>query len=189
MKKSLCLILASTTLGLLIKVGAATETNTAAVIATKIEAALPKPWAVVERKSGVLPVGHYWGQEYSGVRGEEILVQGGSDVHVSWQDGKGDWHTEAVGKESLKLYVMPSTYRESLLRFLIPKRPVSARLLFDGHAVRVYAYPSFRILENERLDRIVKHGKAIRWPDSPENTRTLSWESWSDDIPRLLKGS
>jgi hypothetical protein len=162
MKKSVCLILVGALLGLVIEVGAAIEANTAAVIATKIEAALPKPWAVVERKSGVLPEGHYWGQEYSGVRGEEILIQGGSDVHVSWQDTKGEWRTEAVGKEALKVYVMPSTYRESLFRFFIPKRPVSARLLFDGQAVKVYAYPSFRILENDKLDRIVKHGKAFR---------------------------
>jgi hypothetical protein len=189
MKKSLGLILVSAALGLVIEVGAASETNAAASIATKIEAALPKPWAVVEQKSGALPEGHYWGQDYSGVRGEEILIQGGADVHVSWQDTKGEWHTEVVGKEALRLYVMPSTYRESLLRFFVPKRPVSARLLFDGQAVKVYAHPSFRILENEKLDRIVKQGKAIRWPDSPENTRMLSWGSWGDDIPRLLKGS
>jgi hypothetical protein len=163
--------------------------GTTAALATKIEAALPKSWSVADRKSGALPEGHYWGQNYSGVRGEEILLQGSADVHVSWQDAKGEWHNDVVGKEALKLYVMPATYRESLLRFFIPKRPVSARLLVETESFKVYAHPSFRIVDSEKLDRIVKQGKAIRWPDSPENTGSLSWGSWSADIPRTLKGA
>lgn len=170
-------------------VQANSASSSTAAVATRIEAALPKSWSVAERKSGVLPEGHYWGQEYSGTRGEELLLQGSADVHVSWQDAKGDWHSDVVGKEALKLYVMPSTYRESLLRFFIPKRPVSARLLVETESFKIYAHPSFRIVENEKLDRIVKQGKAIRWPDSPENTGLLSWGSWSADIPRVLKGA
>jgi hypothetical protein len=141
----------------------------------------------VERNAGVLPEGHYWGQEYSGVRGEEILLQGVADVHVAWRDASGEWHSEAVGKEALKLYVMPHGYRESLLRFFILKRPMTARLLVETQSFRVYAHPSFRIIENEKLDRIVKQGKATRWPDSPENTGALSWGTWSSDIPKLLQ--
>lgn len=160
-----------------------------AALATRIEAALPKSWSVAERKSGVLPEGHYWGQEYSGVRGEEILLQGSADVHVSWQDTKGEWHSDIVGKEALKLYVMPSTYRQSLLRFFIPKRPVSARLLVETESFKVYAYPSTRVLDKQKVDRAIKQGNAIRWPDSPENTGSLSWGSWSADILRALEGS
>lgn len=170
-------------------VDAVAANGSTAALATRIEAALPEAWAVAERKSGVLPEGHYWGQEYSGVRGEEILLQGSADVHVAWQDAKGEWHRDVVGKEALKLYVMPSTYRESLLRFFIPKRPVSARLLVETESFKVYAHPSFRIVNSEKLDRIVKQSSAIRWPDSPENTGSLSWGSWSADLPRLLKGA
>lgn len=188
MKKLLCLIISGAMLGIVVRAGATNEASSGAVIEAKIEGALPKLWTVVERKTGSIPEGHYWGQEYSGVHGEEILIQGSADVHVLWQDSNGEWHTDAVGKEALKLYVMPSSYRESLLRFLIPKRPVTAPLLFEGQAFKVYAYPSFRILEKEKLDRIVKQGKAIRWPDSPENTQTLTWGSWGDDIRRLLDG-
>jgi hypothetical protein len=169
-------------------VEAVSANGTTAVLATKIEAALPKSWSVAERKAGALPEGHYWGQDYSGVRGEEILLQGSADVHVSWQDAKGEWHSDVVGKEALKLYVMPSSYRESLLRFFIPKRPVSARLLVETPSFKVYAYPSTRVLDKEKVDRAIKQGKAIRWPDSPENTGSLSWGSWSADIPRTLKG-
>jgi hypothetical protein len=162
--------------------------GTSAALTTKIEAALPKYWSVTERKSGVLPQGHYWGQDYSGIRGEEVLLQGSADVHVTWQDSKGDWHSDAVGKEALRLYVMPSTYRESLLRFFIPKRPVSARLLVETDSFKVYAYPSTRVLDKEKVDRAIKQGKTILWPDSPENTKSLSWDSWSTDLPRVLKG-
>ena len=98
MKKSLCLILVGAALGFLIDVGAASEASTVTVIATKIEAALPKSWVVVERKTGALPEGHYWGQEYNGIRGEEVLIQGSADVHVSWQDATGEWRSEVVGK-------------------------------------------------------------------------------------------
>ena len=187
-RKLLCLTIAGAMVGAF-AIGRATSGNSAgAATAAKIEVGLPRPWTVVERRPDALPEGHYWGQEYTGVRGEEILIQGGADVHVVWQDIKGEWHTDAVGKEALKLYVMPSSYRESLLRFFIPKRPVGASLLFEGQAFKVYALPSFRNLEKERFDRIVKQGIAIRWPDSPANTRTLSWRTWGDDIPRLLKG-
>jgi len=170
-------------------VEAVSANGAAAALVTKIEAALPKSWSVAERKSDVLPEGHYWGQDYSGVRGEEILLQGSADVHVSWQDAKGEWHSDVVGKEALKIYVMPSTYRESWLRFLVPKRPVSARLLVETESFKVYAYPSTRVLEKDKVDRAIKLGKAIRWPDSPENTGSLSWGSWSADLPRMLKGA
>lgn len=180
-------VLAGAMVSFLVEAVGANGATTA--LATKIEAALPKSWSVAERKSGVLPEGHYWGQDYSGARGEEILLQGSADVHVSWQDAKGEWHSDVVGKEALKLYVMPSTYRESWLRFFIPKRPVSARLLVETESFKVYAHPSFRIVESEKLNRIVKQSNAIRWPDSPENTGSLSWGSWNTDLLRTLKGA
>jgi hypothetical protein len=86
--------------------------STGAALASKLAASLPKSWVVTERRLGVLPEGHYWGQKYVGDRGEEILLQGVADVHVSWQDASGEWRSEVVGKEALKLYVMPSAYRD-----------------------------------------------------------------------------
>lgn len=190
MRKLLHLIFAGTVVGCVAIGGVASpaSADAGAAIVARMNDHLPKSWAVVERRPDTLPEGHYWGQNYRGIRGEEILIQGGADVHVMWQDTKGAWHTDAVGKDALKLYVMPSSYRESVLRFLIPKRPVAAPLLFEGQTFKVYANPSFRILERERLDRIVQQSTAIRWPDSPENTGSLSWRSWNDDIPQLLKG-
>lgn len=186
MPARLRLLLLSAAVSLL--AGIALANNTGTTLATKLVPALPTPWAVVERNADVLPQGHYWGQEYTGVRGEELVLQGSADVHISWQDANGDWHSENVGKEALRLYVMPSTYRESLLRFFIPKRPVAARLLAETPSFKVYAFPSTRILEKEKVDHAVKHGRAIRWPDSPESTGALSWVTWSVDIPGLITG-
>ncbi|MES2714419.1 MAG: hypothetical protein V4795_01555 [Pseudomonadota bacterium] len=155
-------------------------------LASKIAKSLPNSWSVIERKLGVLPEGHYWGQKYTSDQGEEILLQGVADVHVSWQNSRGEWHVEVVGKETLKLYVMPLAYQESWLRFFIPQRPVTARLLVETQSLKVYAHPSFRIIEKEKLARITKEAKAIRWPDLPESTAVLSWATWRTDIARLL---
>ena len=111
----------------------------AAFVVAKINAAVLRSWTVVEQTPNVLPEGHYWGQEYAGVRGEEIVLQGSTDVHVSWQDREGTWHTEAIGKEALKLYIMPSTYKERCWRIFIPKRTISADLLFENRTVKIYA--------------------------------------------------
>jgi hypothetical protein len=175
------------TLCLFVEPSRADEVRTYDLAVTKIETVLPKGWTIGERKYEAIPEGHYWGQKYNGVRGDEILVQGTSDIHVSWQDSRGDWHSEAVGKEALKLYFMPSDYKESPRRFFIPKRPASARLLFEGKEFKVYGYPSFSVIESDKLKGIVRNGQSIRWPDSPENTRTLSWNSWSEDISRVLQ--
>lgn len=155
-------------------------------IASKLKASLPKSWVVIERRICVLPEGHYRGQTYDGERGEEILLQGVADVRVSWQATGGDWRSEIVGKEALRIYVMPPAYRQSPWRFFIPQRPVAAGLLSETESHKIYAYPSFIIVEKERLELIVKQAKAIRWPDSPERTGTLSWGSWRADILRLL---
>lgn len=188
MNKLVYLIIATMLIGAFATRNVTSGNDAGAAVAAQIEGALPKSWIVVERRPDALPQGHYWGQEYSGIRGDKIIIQGGTDVHVAWRDTLHKWHTEAVGKEVLKLYVMPSSYRESMRRFFIPKRPVTASLLFEGQTFKVYAHPSFRILEKERFDWIMKNSTAIRWPDSPENTHTLSWENWADEIPQVLNG-
>lgn len=167
--------------------GIAVAGDLGSAIATKLGATLPLSWAIVERRAGVVPEGHYWGREYNGIRGEELLLQGNSDVHISWQDYSGEWHNETVGKEALRLYVMPPTYRESLLRHFIFNRPVAAKLLAETPMFKLYAYPSTRILEKETVERVIKHGRAIRWPDSPEVSGVLSWETWRADLSRVVK--
>lgn len=184
MKVRSALVCAVMTLSLWAESGTS-NAETEAVI-KEIEAALPTSWKIVERKSESLPMGHYWGQQYSGIRGEEVILQGDSDVHVLWLDAKGQWHKDAVAKEVLKIYIMPSTYRESLLRFFVPKRPAGASLLVEARSFKFYAYPFFRITDNGKFTEIEKNLKSIRWPDSPANTGSLSWSNWKSDLNQLL---
>lgn len=167
--------------------GAALAAESSTNLASWIERGLPRAWMIVEKNPAALPQGHYWGQDYDGVRGEEIVLQGSEDVKVSWQDATGNWHTEAIGKEALRLYVMPKDYRESMLRFLILKRPPTAALLIETESAKVYAQPSFRVVEKDRLDRIVKQAQAVSWPANPARTGLLTWEAWRSDLVRHLK--
>lgn len=164
------------------------ESNLVPTVIARLQPVLPVGWKVVARRSGVIPEGHYWGQSYSGVRGEEIVLQGPKDVHLEWHDALGAARLETLGKEALKIYVMPSNYRESLLRFFIPKRPVAARLVYEGPEYKIYAYPSFvMLMTRDAFDSILKQNTGTMGPvDSPEYTGFLTWSSWREDIRRAL---
>jgi hypothetical protein len=163
-------------------------TTSVAELSIKIEAVLPKSWSVVERKANELPHGHYWGQAYSGVRGEKIVLQGDRDVNAEWLDSNGEWHKDAVAKEVLQLYVMPPTYRESWLRFFVLHRPQPARLIVETKSFRVYAYATHRIVDKEKFEKLLKQIQAIGWPDAPHHKQLLSWDTWGADIARVLQG-
>jgi hypothetical protein len=152
----------------------------------KLGAALPPGWRIVATNRNVLPEGHYWGQTYSGPLGDEVVIEGVDEVAMSWRDFSGTWRQDVVGKEALNVYVMPPSYRESYLRFLVLKRPRTARLVVRTKAYAIYAHPSARITRKELLDTIVRQAKGVRWPDSPTNTGVLSWGSWSTDLEQLL---
>ena len=154
----------------------------------KINNNLPSRWKLVETKSGVIPHGHYWGLKYEGPGGLSIVLEGDKDVYLHWKDNKGDWHKEALAKESLELWIMPPDYRESWKRFFIIDKPKSAELLISGNSARVYGYPSHRIGSDERFKEILSHAKSTKWPDSPANKGTLSWREWKEDIKKIMKG-
>jgi hypothetical protein len=158
-------------------------------LVARLASSLPRPWGVDGQRSGVLPEGHYWGQEYFGARGEEIVLIGADDVHIEWLDSKNAWHREAVGKEALKIYVMPITYRESFRRYFVLKRPKTAQLLVETQTQRIYAIPAFKVTSDEMLARTVRQANAVRWPDSPENTGNLSWPTWRTDLSQIVKAS
>jgi hypothetical protein len=81
---------------------------------------------------------------------------------------------------------MPSAYRESVLRFFVPKRPIAARLIHDDRDCKVYVHPSFEMLmPDDAFNQIVKKSKEIRSPDSPPASG-LSWATWREDIRRAL---
>lgn len=190
MDKSLWLTVGSLLLGVQHPVFAGNEPTVAASVVTRIESVLPKGWTIVERQSAVFPYGHYWGQEYVGVRGDKLVIQGVADINFSWQDSIGLWHTVAGAKEALEIYVMPPAYRESLLRFFKPMRPKAAHLILEGKSVKVYAYLSAWVTEKDMvmIEQRVKQSQSSYWADSPKSTGSLTWNNWSNDIERAFNG-
>ncbi|WP_374673189.1 hypothetical protein [Ideonella sp.] len=156
-------------------------------VALQINSALPRNWSIAERRNGVIPAGHYWAEQYRGTPGDEIVIEGGASVHLEWKDSSGRWHSEAAGKEALRIYVMPKDYKENISRFLQPKRPTAARVLTRTQLAVVYAHPSTHITNIKVVENAIKEGSSISWPDSPEVTQTLTWTSWRDDLKRRIR--
>lgn len=152
-----------------------------------IKKSIPSEWRIAEIKSDVIPRGHYWGLEYKGPKGLSIVLEGPMDVFLHWKDKKGDWHQEALAKESLELWIMPHEYRESWKRFFIIHRPKSAELLFSGRIIKVYVYPAHRGVSDKKFNEILSHAKSTSWPDSPANNGVLSWKTWKKDLTNSLK--
>jgi hypothetical protein len=160
--------------------------NHEAVIA-KLETALPSGWSIVETKTDVLPEGHYWGLEYEGPKGIEVVLRGQRNVLYRWKDQSGSWHEEPLAKEALRLSLMPVTYDESWRRFFVMKRPKTAKLLFSGKALKVYSHPSLWTPNRARFDEILKVATSVGWQDSPSRTDSLSWKTWKSDLERALR--
>ena len=149
-----------------------------------IQAVVPPEWSVVGLNRGALPDGHYWGEDYVGERGAELVLQGPTPVYFVWQDRDGVLHRDALAREALSLYVMPSTYRQDSFKF---KGPIPARLLWEGRSAKIYAMPSSRILDSRAYDDLVKVAQSTDWPESPRRTGQLSWAGWKRDVKRLIE--
>jgi len=149
---------------------------------------LPSTWKIVEEKTGVIPHGHYWGQDYHGPKGLSFVLEGDMPVFLHWRDNNGEWHKEWVANESIELWIMPQDYSESWKRFFIIHRPKPAELLFSGKIIRLYAYPSHRIIFPAKFNEILLRAKSSRWPDSPAITGRLSWETWRENIKAAFHG-
>ncbi|MFZ5503065.1 MAG: hypothetical protein ACOY3V_06025 [Pseudomonadota bacterium] len=154
----------------------------------KITATLPAEWSIVETKDKVIPEGHYWDDSYGGVRGVGVQLEGPANVHIRWLDASKSWHYEAIAREALWLYIMPPSYAESAKRHLKLKRPVPAVLIHQEPRYQLYAYPTSRVVQKERMDSILKESISTEWPDSPRTTRSLSWKNWQSDIKGSLSG-
>jgi hypothetical protein len=155
----------------------------------KIKSVLPPDWRIVETKPGELPDGHYWGLNYKGRKGVEVIIQGPQDEFFKWKDTSGKVHQEPLAKEALYLWLMPPEYRSSWLQPFIIDSPPQAKL-FAGSAVRVYGGPSSFTgpVNSKRADWIIDHAEelgltATEWSD----VTGLSWATWKDDLLQALK--
>lgn len=154
--------------------------------ANKITANLPTTWRIIEEKTEAIPYGHYDGFKYDGPKGLSLLLEGEQDVLLHWKDKNGDLHKEALAKETLELWVMPSDYHKTWKRFFRMKRSIPAELLYSDKMVKVYGYPGHHIITDEKFKKILLHAVRTSWPDSPTNTGVLSWKNWKEDIQKIL---
>lgn len=165
------------------------DSNHIEKIVEDIGKSLPDKWSITEVKVGVIPAGHYWGLEYEGRKGFLVEIKGEMDVSIHWMGWKnedGVWQREAIAKEVLQLWFMPRDYKESWLRFFTWHRPIPAAFLFSAQGTKVYAYPTQRIIDDERFREIIKMAKSFMWPDAPSNTGILSWKTWRSDLQKVL---
>jgi len=158
-------------------------------IAEAVEDAAPSGWQVVRVEPGQIPRGHHWGRSYNGPRGTLIVIMGPADVFLSWADSEGDWHREAVAKESIRLWIMPPEYRNDFWSFLDIHGPVQPHKLLATEHIRAYARPAHELTSEARIHQLLDEGAAreTAWPDSPANTGTLSWSTWKSELERALR--
>lgn len=153
---------------------------------TKLLNVVPAEWTIVEKNEDVIPYGHYAGDTIN--KGISILLKGNKDVYVHWKDKLSVTHKEAVAKESVEIWIMPSDYRQSLKRFFIIKRKDPAEFLFSNDDIQVYARISHVLTNKERFNEILSMSSTINWPSSPYNTKLVSWKGWRGEISRILGG-
>ncbi|MDR1530489.1 MAG: hypothetical protein LBS40_08895 [Burkholderiales bacterium] len=153
----------------------------------KIEAGIPKNWRVVEKKQGEIPEWHYENMEYSGPKGIYLYIVGDHDVDYEWKDREGVWHKKPFYKEAIRLWIMPSDYKQSWKRFFVFKGHVTPPGIYLGKQIKIYAKedvyrdPSlpWRGLKKE-------FPNAFTYAGAPEHT-VRSWITWKEDIKKLLE--
>jgi len=148
-----------------------------------IQNSLPSDWKIVERKSNKIPRGHYWGLEYNGCLGEEIVILGPADVMFFWRDRDGKSHQVPLAKETLRIWIMPPEYRESWKRHFKFNRPIPAKIIVAGKDGKVYGFQTHRIVDENEFKVLLKQATETSWPDSPhDNNGSLSWSNWRQDL-------
>jgi hypothetical protein len=153
------------------------------VAAKAILDAAPQTWSLAATIPDKLPQGYRWSSGANQHGGTQLVLVGPRDVNFSWRDHAGDWHSEALAKEALKVWIMPGYFRDSLANAFNPHAPVHAPLVFSSATVRVYALPTHRIFNEERFQDLLKQATATDWPESPaRGTTPLSWSTWRQHL-------
>lgn len=171
---------------------ATTDYASLAYVGDEITKKLPSNWRLVEKKMDEVPWGHYWGMKYTGPKGVLLVFEGSRDVFLHWNDKSGNRHQDALAKEILNLWIMPPDYTESWKRFFVMKRPISAELIYSGGTAKIYGMPDHRLppeAEKKFNEILLTRASITSWPDSPQNTGTLSWTKWKRDIKNIFENN
>src|SRR5260221_4518218 len=105
---------------------------------------------------------------------------------MSWLAKDGSSYKDAIARESLDIWIMPSDYREgfwSRVNFEAPEHPTE---IFAGEDVKVYAIPSHALIDQTRFKEILANAAETNWPDSPSRSRKLSWTTWRTTLASAL---
>jgi hypothetical protein len=156
--------------------------------AVRIERVLPAGWSIVENKSGEIPWGHHWCDEYSGPKGLKIVVVGPSQVSVEMQVS-GEWRSFSAAREALDIWVMPSQYSDSWKSSFCFHRPIQPAAIDANGSFRMYARPAHRLNSEVEFRELLSKAGASAWPASPLNDPSrLSWKTWPNDLKSVVTG-
>lgn len=145
-----------------------------------LTANLPQDWSLIESRAVQAPPGHGPVE----ASGRLYVLLGPGAVAFQWQDESGQWHSEDLAREVLELWVMPGTYRPSLLRFVEHHRHVPPQRIYTSEKIRVYGRVSHRIVAEDRFYELLKVAYSTSWSDIPEATCT--WADWPEAIATSL---
>src|SRR5260370_24199935 len=92
---------------------------------------LPPGWTLAERKSGEIPWGHHWDQNYTGPKGLLVIAKGTRPVDAEFGEANGKWRAVRVATESLEIWLMPSNYSDPPRPLFAISRPIQPRVVLD----------------------------------------------------------
>ena len=154
-----------------------------------ITKALPSGWKIVEHKNGEIPWGHHWCDKYSGVTGTKLVARGTLASRSRFLGQDDQWRDVVVGGESLDIYIMPGSYRESRMDWFCFSRPIQPSTIVELGDIRLYARPSHHSSPAEKriFDEQLSASKAVESPESPWNDPSrLSWKTWESDLRAIV---
>jgi hypothetical protein len=181
MKASICVALLACLFG-----GCATERDPAQydpkAARSRISAALPAQWEVVHQDRLQAPKTERY---FAGPANDALLLVGPQQTYCDLNDRAGKTHREYLWKECLHVWVVPGNYepkfeRTTIYNFFDP--PWHPHPVFASRDVKVYAEPSGRIIDPNRVDQLIREAYGF----SPQEIR-LSWRSWRRDIAASLR--
>ena len=153
-----------------------------------VVAALPPGWTVVKQKSGEIPYGHHWGENYTGPRGTLVIAKGTRPVNAEFSDANGKWQPVHVATESLEIWLMPSNYSDSSFGWLAIGRPIQPTVILNHGPIKVYARPSHLLLSEKDFNDLLSKFSGVRWPDSPVNSpELLTWKDWRLKLRKAIE--
>jgi hypothetical protein len=153
-----------------------------------IVAALPVGWTIVDQKSGEIPYGHHWGENYTGPTGVLVIAKGTRPVHAGCIAANGTSPVVHVATESLEIWLMPESYGDSFWSKFNISRPVQPTTVVAHGPVKVYARPSHLLLSEKHFNDLLSNTNGVRWVDCPfDSPRLLTWKDWRAKLRKAIE--